>query len=790
MKISLNWINDFVDLSGLDIKKLLNQFTLSVAEIDGVEYLGQNVSGVVSGQIVAVHEHPNSKKLHLVDVNTGKGTTQVVCGAPNVREGMIVPFATLGANVNGFLINAVKIAGVESVGMCCSAKEIGVSDDHEGLMELDPATPLGVDITELLPIKDVVFEVDNKSLTNRPDLWGHYGIAREFSALTGRPLKPLQIADLGKFNTLPSVKVEVDSKQCLRYSALTVENVTKQKANPVMQLRLFYAGMRPINLLADLTNYLMLEVGQPMHAFDNQKVKSIQVLDLVKDTKFLTLDGVERTLPSGTMVIASQNTPVAVAGVMGGELSSISNQTTSLLLESANFNATAVRKTAIALGLRSESSSRYEKTLDPELTTLALGRYLYLLKQADGGVKVTSSLTDVYKTKYPKIEIEITKQYIDKYIGQSIPQEKVLSILKSLEFGVVVTKPDHYKVSVPSFRATKDISLACDLVEEITRIYGYDNIVPQSTNQSVSPVNLNQVIDLEYRAKYLLATKFNLNEVHTYLWYDTATNAQLGINPPSDLRLVNALNKENSQIRQTIIPSLLKTVLDNKTTYDQVGVFEIGRVADGLNKQGNANEVRKLGIVLYSKTSLQKDLLLKLKQAVEYLITTEFNQPLEILPKTPTTDYYHPVNNYGLYSAGVYLGEIAMLHPQVKNNITDNGSVCVAEINFDQVINLPTVQVKFEQITKYPTSEFDYSFVIPSDMLYSQISQIANKVKTPLNYSVKFVDLYKTQNESVLTIKVKVWSLTHTLTSQELDEFYNAVLHEFKQHNIFIKQAN
>ena len=277
MLISMNWINDFVDLSGLDLEKLIHQFTLSTAEVEDIYYMGRDIKDVVVARIVSIENHPDSKKLHLLKVDAGDKVYDCVCGAPNVREGMLVAFAREGGSVSGMEITCAKIAGYESHGMCCSEKELGISADHSGLWEITDDLPLGTQITDAYGVKDVVFEVDNKSLTNRPDLWGHYGIAREFAALTNRELKPVSRMDLTPYASLPGIDIDIRDKElCYRYTGLKVRNITK-KVSPVdMRIRLFYCGMRAINLLADLTNYLMLELGQPMHAFDCAKVDSIQ----------------------------------------------------------------------------------------------------------------------------------------------------------------------------------------------------------------------------------------------------------------------------------------------------------------------------------------------------------------------------------------------------------------------------------------------------------------------------------------------------------------------------------
>ncbi len=386
MLISMNWINDFVDLRGLDIPALIQRFTLSTAEVEDVYEMGRDLRGVVAGKILSVENHPDSKKLHLLKVDGGDKIYDVVCGAPNVREGLIVPFVKEGGMVGGQEISMAVLAGYESHGMCCSEKELGISADHSGLMELPDDTPVGRDMTELYGIIDTVFEVDNKSLTNRPDLWGHYGIAREFAALSGRELKPLETVSLEQFDELDPIDIEVEDKElCYRYTGLKVRNITK-KVSPVdMRIRLFYCGSRAINLLADLTNYLMLEMGQPMHAFDCAKVDSIRVKRFDAPFTFTTLDGTERKVDENTLMICTksgnglEDTPVAVAGIMGGLDSEIEDDTDSLLLESANFDAASVRKSSTRLGLRTDASMRYEKTLDPEMTVPAIGRFMKLL---------------------------------------------------------------------------------------------------------------------------------------------------------------------------------------------------------------------------------------------------------------------------------------------------------------------------------------------------------------------------------------------------------------------------
>lgn len=789
MKVSINWIKDFLDLSNVDIEKAISKFTMSVAEVEGIEYKGKDIEGVITAKILEVEPVPNSKKLHLLKVDAGSETLQIVCGAPNVRVGLVTALAKVGAKLGEINIGKAKLAGIDSYGMCCGGDEIGISDDHSGIVELDENTPIGVDIKTVLDIEDIVFEVDNKSLTNRPDLWGHYGIAREFAALTGRKLKELPVQAEKDFDNLKKVKIDVSSKDCYRYTSACMENITKKQSSLNMQIRLFYCGMRGINLLADVTNYVMLELGQPMHAFDNKIVDNVQVFDLDKDTNFKTLDSTDRTLQKGSMVIATNNNPVALAGIMGGENSEITDETTSVLIESANFDAYKVRTTATSLGMRTEASARYEKSLDPELTKTALLRYVYLVKQLDSEAKISSNITDVYTKKYPKLEVSLNKEYIDNFVGIDIDEETILNILQSLEFKLLENKNGTYKFAVPTFRATKDINGKADLVEEITRIYGYDNITPKSIVQDVKPALLDKTIKLEYDTKYTLAQRFDLNETHSYIWYDLATNNLLKIEPSSVIRCVNSINKDNDKIRNTIIPSLLKVVVDNKNTLTDFGTFEVGRVVKQITKDNLADETKSLGVVLYSKQNSIQTQLLKIKEILNYLFDYIFKMDLNLNLCEPEIKYYHPKNYYQIIVNNVVVGDIFAIHPASTENIESGCSVVGFEINFTELAKNVFNEVKFEKISKYPTTKLDFNFLIPKTSLYKDIIEYAKNIDTNLNYKVSLLDIYENPNEEVksYTLHYEVNSLEKTLTTEDIETFHKAVINKFKENGIELK---
>ena len=612
MYISMNWINDFVDLKGINLEELINRFTLSVAEVEGTIKYGENIKNVITAKIVEIEKIESSDKLRKVKVDNGKEIVTCVCGAKNIKIGDIVPFAQIGSMVNGIEIKQVQMAGETSNGMCLSEKELGISEDHSGVMVFDSNTKLGVNVKQLLDIDDTVFEIDNKSLTNRPDLWGHYGIAREIAALTGRKLKNIEVENLEEYNNLKEVRAEVEDKEkCYRYTAIEVENITSKKFDINKRIRLYYCGMRSINLLVDLTNYIMLELGQPMHAFDKKLVNKIKVKSIENDIEFKTLDDVTRKVDKGTLMICNNDEPIAIAGIMGGANSEITDSTNSLVLESANFDSVCIRKSTVELKLRTDASAHYEKSLDPEITDIAIKRYIKLLKENDKDIKISSKLTDIYVNKYPTIKIKITRQYINSRIGTDLSLNKIKEILSSLEFEIE-ENGEILTVKVPSFRATKDIKIKEDLIEEIARIYGYDNIEPQTKNQPLRIVEIDDEKKTENTIKDLLAIKYGLSEIHTYIWYDRKKNKELNLEVnENNIKLANSLNANFNVLRESVIPSLLYTLSENIKYYPNVNIFECGRTFEYPNKGEECIENKNLGIALCSKNKSSKELIYK-----------------------------------------------------------------------------------------------------------------------------------------------------------------------------------
>lgn len=793
MLISMNWISEFTDLSGVDLRELINRFTLSTAEVEDIYEKGKNIRNVVVGKIVEISDHPNSKKLHLVRVDIGTRVEECVCGAPNVFVGAVVPFAMLGGQVGDLEIKEVQIAGVPSRGMCCSERELGISEDHSGLMILEDSYPLGTDIKELFQLEDTIFEVDNKSLTNRPDLWGHYGIAREISVLTKRPLKPIGLLDTDIYKKLPPIDLKVENTDKIyRYSCIAVGNIKKKKSPVNMKIRLTYCGMRPINLLADLTNYLMLEMGQPMHAFDNGKVSKIRVRTFEDPISFLTLDGVERKIDTDTLMICDAKEPTAIAGIMGGELSEITEDTDSVLLESANFDGTSVRKSAVRLGLRTEASARYEKTIDPELTVPAIERFLKLLTEIDPGAKVTSSLTDCYVERYDTVSIRFDKAYVDKYTGIDISPEQIYETLNALGFKVD-RRGEEFDLVVPSWRATKDVTMKADIIEEITRIYGYDNFEIRSTANLLTPIRHSVERDNEYNTKLLLSERYAMNEVHSYLWYESKLNKEIGIMTEPNIRIINSLTAENDTIRSTIIPSLLGFVYKNADTFPEMGMYEVGRVADGLGEDGLCREKKRLGIVIASKKLSEREVYFRLKEIVEQTMLAVKNLRPEFTVREDIHryNYVHPVNSAGISLMSREIGYFSILNPKIRNNIDKKLNVAFAEIDLDNMEKVNAKDLQYTEVSKYPGVTVDLSLLADKSVLYGNIVDDIREYQCEFLRSYRLVDVFEDEKllpgKKSMTVRFEFVSMERTLEGQEIQSMVDGLLAVLKEKGIVLR---
>ena len=785
MFISMNWISDFVDLSGLDKLDLISKFSLSTAEVENEIFMkGSDLSGVVVAEITSVESHPDSKKLHLLKVDAGEPElTDVVCGAPNVRVGMKTAFAKVGAKLGDITIAPRPLAGFQSNGMCCSEKEIGISDNNDGIMEITDDVANGTDIKEVYDIDDIIFEVDNKSLTNRPDLWGHYGIAREIACIAKRPLKPIPQVDLSAYDNLEKIDMKIEDDLCQRYSCIKVENVQKNVSPVNMRIRLFYCGMRGINLLADLTNYLMLEMGQPMHAFDSRKVEKIRIKRFDKPFTFTTLDGVERNIDENTLMICNGDTPVAIAGIMGGLDSEIVEDTTQLTLESATFNAASIRKSAVRLSHRTDASARYEKSLDPEMTTVAIARFLQLLFEIDPGVKVISSLTDDYAYHYPQVSLDFDKDFVDKYTGIEISNEHIVETLAALGFDITADG-DKFHVEVPSYRATKDVTMKADIIEEITRIYGYDNFDIFTAKAPLYPVRMTDEKNLEEDIKNLLVQRFRLHELHSYVWQYADEYKKLGMEVEDNIKLANSTNPNIETLRTSIVPTQFCQVGYNSGFAADFGVFEIGHVFNGTKADGLVDERKKLCITLFSKTKSLESLYFELRDMVAELTADIKHSELSYSKLEASHSYEHPKNLNAIICQGKEIGRIGVAHPLVSKKIDKKAAIVFAELDIADFTAVENQGITYAEPSKYPSMEVDLSFVADT---FAEINEAIKEAHQSILKKVGVTDVYEDASGKSITVRLLFGHDERTLTREEVQKVVDEIIEKLKAKNINLK---
>ena len=760
MLISCNRLKKYIkNAEDIDFLHIWDDFTLRVAEVEGVTVKGNDMDNVVTAKIVSCEKHPESDKLSLLKVSDGEKEYNIVCGAPNVRVGLIGALVRDGGMVSGFKIKTRKLAGYPSEGMMCAVDELGIGTDHEGILELPSDTPIGVDFKKLYPVEDIIVEIDNKSLTNRPDLWGHYGIAREVCAITDHELLPLDLLDIP--NNQKDLDIKVSNQElCKRYCGLKIENLQNNKTPLEMQIFLHYAGMRSINLFVDLTNFLMLELGQPMHAFDARVVKNIDVkLAKEKDT-YTTLDGVERLLSKDTLMITNGDAYFGIAGVMGGLDSEILPDTTSVFLESACFDAGNIRKSAVRLGLRTEASARYEKSLDPNMCDVALKRLAYLLKNENPDMVIASNLTDVYPEPLEEKTVILKKDKLKAYTAIDFSDDAVVKSLKSLDFKVKVLE-DAYEVIVPTFRATKDVSMDADIIEEIVRLYGYENIKEIPLKLELTGKEEDTIWNKEYDVKRYLATRYSLREVHSYLWYETSLLKTCHLEKSG----VTLLGKnENNLLRDDLSLSLLPIVKNNLKNVDKLGVFEIGTViVDNQNK-------RCLSILLADDESKMMNLYYEAKKIVVSLFKSLKHIKVDF-KKGRMFDYYDEnLSNEILIHKNV-LGYVHVFNGECTRYIGKKKALVVIDIDFDMYVSLDVQEILYENVSKYPNVTLDYTILTSKDFKYEELLKVLKPFNNKYVKEYRLVGTYEDKEVKKYTMRYVLGSEEKTLETKEIDKF-------------------
>jgi len=773
MKISCNILKSHIKNSDkIDWLNIWDKFSIRTAEVEGVIQVGNDLDRIIVGEVISCEDHPTKPQYHVLKVNDGEGKVDVLCGAPNVRVGLKSAFVQVGGRIGDFVIEAKKIAGVTSYGMLCSGSELGISDDHEGIIELPDNYEVGRNIKDYLAIEDIIVEIDNKSLTNRPDLWGHYGIAREISAITGHELLPLDVyEDEIEGEDLDVVVHNYD--YCPRYSAIKINNILNKQTPLNMQIQLFYVGMRSISLLVDLTNYLMIELGQPMHAFDAAGINKIEIGLGEDDTTFTTLDGINRKIDANTLMIKNNNKYFAIAGIMGGLESGINNDTNSIILESANFDAYVIRSASIRLGLRTEASARYEKSLDPNLTIIATKRFIKLLKNVNPEITFASRITDKKAVEFNSPTILLYKSTIKRNLGKELDDDFVVKTLSALSFKVKIME-DYYEVQVPTFRATKDVTIEADLIEELSRMYGYENIEKRPLKVDLTFGVENNEYQAEYNLKQFLALKYGLHEVHSYVWYKTSLLDKLKIKKDN----VSVLGRsEDNILRDDLALSLLDVVNTNLKLKEQFSIFELGTTMTDTTNH------RKLVILMVDEINNTEQVYLKLKEMVKALFINLKNVTVSFQPGT-SFNYYTKVLDVIINHNIV--GQVKLFTGDVLSNINRKKIIAVADININLFHEINNQTILYQEISKYPSVTLDYSIIMDHKLKYQNLKDILLSFEDQYLINYELIDKYLMKDVINYTVRFTIGSLNKTLDQVDIDQFKTKFLAHLKLNNLKI----
>ncbi len=800
MKISLNWLREFVNIpEDVDAKKLAMLFTIRTAEVEGVESQAAEFDKIVVGQILEIHPHPDADKLRVTKTSVGKENVQIVCGGSNLSEGMYVAVALPGSRVRwhgeGDLITLekTKIRGVESVGMICAGEEIGVEQPPGGgdraILDLSPLKPeAGMPLAKLLEKDDTILTVDNKSLTHRPDLWGHYGIAREVAAITGEKLKPYK-TDVKFPAKGEAFDVQVKNAGfCQRYIGIQIEGVKIEPSPVWMQKKLQAIGYRPINNIVDITNYVMAELGQPLHAFDTAKLEKGIIVREAKDGETIkTLDGVERKLSKDMAVIADHKKAVAIAGVMGGDNSEIDKSTTSILLEAATFHPSSVRKTSVKLGLRTEAVQRFEKSLDPNLAETAADRATELILQICPSAKIAGPKTDVKNFKEKNVTVQVNLSRVFSKIGVEIPVKKVIDILQKLEFKVSELPENRIKVEVPSFRATKDISIEDDLVEEIARMYGYENIEPRLPELPIKLPMENKERVKKHFAREILAEGLGFNEVYNYSFYGVADIKKSLLPEEVHIKVQNYLSEDQTHLRASLMPNLLKNVESNLKNFSEFKIFEVGRTYEDLQEYFPKEEKKICGVIVRGKKS-KDEVFYEAKGALEAFLETFRIPGMEMRKGESLCTYAHPNRYAGYYlkKNGEEIARVFELHPLVaKNYGIDGPKIGVFEINFTKLMSVEPKELKYKPVPKFPGITIDISVLIDKNREIGSLQKAIQSTDKQLIKNIKLFDVYEggniPQDKKALAFSILFQNEDRTLTDEESKKILEKIAAELQK---------
>ena len=799
MKISLSWIKDYVALSeDMDLMQLSYDLTMSTVEVEGTEDLAKRFDNMVVGVIKEVLPHPNADALKICKTDIGDGEVKdIVCGGVNLRDGMRVAVSLPGAIVrwhgqgDPVEIKKSKLRGVESYGMICASSELGLADlfpaEEAEIMDLaDFDYPAGTPLADALDMHDILLEIDNKSMTNRPDLWGHYGLAREIAALYNLPLKTIEpyVAPEGT----EAVVAEVyDHERCPRCMGVMIENVSVKPSPYQMRSRLWRVGQRPINALVDITNYVMFATGQPSHAYDaDQIVDHIIVRRAEEGEKLALLNGKDLALTTDDLVIADLKEPVGLAGIMGGAKDSILPTTNRVLLENANFNATGIRKTVLRYDNRTEASARYEKALDPDRCAQSVAMAMELFAEIYPEMKVTG-YCDVYPEKHQCAEIDVSLRWLSARLGQVIPNEVIAAKLGALGF-TVTFDGDNMHVVAPTWRSTGDVSMKDDIMEEVARMHGYENFLETPITTTFTGA-INQLDKSLVRSiKEYLAFRCGMNEVFTYPWMgDKYVEAILG-STEGILSLSTPPSPTEKYIRSSLLPNLCEAVVKNERYFDSFAIFEEAQVAFDRDYSSPNDTCELLPLqhrhVSGALTDSYDNVVSLFRRAKGIVENMSRYVHMEALTFSKKEKPYWADDTVWLNicCGDTQVGSLALLSKKASMDCgIKNLATMLFELDTDALVPLRSRTNTFTHLPEFPMTDYDVSLLFDTAVVWEDIAAtVMGKGGDPLLHSVEFVDEYRGKQvpagKKSVTLRLKVGSLTKTLTSQEIEQVSAAVI--------------
>jgi len=785
MKLVFSWLKEFVDID-IEPEKVAELLTLKGLEVGECYPVGTGLDKIIAGKILKIKKHPNADRLYICDVDTGKKTVSVVCSAPNLKEGMIAPIALPGTRLpNGIEIKKVKIKGVESEGMLLAEDELSLTDDHSGIMELPSDVSPGTSINQALPLEDWVLDIE--ITPNRGDCASVIGIAREVSAITGTPLK---LPDMSypeteeRADQIGSVFIEEPDK-CRRYCAGIIKDVTIKPSPFWMRYRLYLSGIRAINNIVDITNYVMLEMGQPLHAFDLSRLKGKKIIVRCakEDEEFTTLDGITHKLKPEILLICDAERPVALAGIMGGLNSEIEETTKDVFLEAAFFDPITIRRGAKLLGISTEASYRFERGVDIEGVVKGLKRAIYLMHKLAGG-RPAKGIIDNYPRPYKPVSIILDPHKANRFLGTELKKEEIKKHLTALYMSVKETDDNRFEVIPPSFRT--DIAREVDLFEEIARLNGYENI--PSTLPYIKPSEEEEARELEFEKKVKdIMVGMGYTEIITYSFISPEYRKSVGI-PANFVKIINPLTKDQSVMRTSLVPGMLETIKTN-INYGEpnLKLFEVGKLFFD-DKDNKVKEKLSLcaGITgLYERKSWysneRKADFYDIKGAVETLLKSISPKSFSFKRDVPPV-WYEEEEYCVVESEGKRLGQLGKVAEDVLNSLDIEQDIYLMEIDLELLLDHFIEPVRFKPFSRFPAVYRDISVVVRKDVESKKIEEIIKDVGGEIVEAVHLFDLYEggkiAPSEKALGFRIWFRSMKGTLEKKEVDEIYEKMIKE------------